>query len=202
VVELYDDASLSQDDYMIDSKDCAAILTALAGMPMFAAKAAPAAPVQAEQPQAEPVRYEYRVVGFGGSPTPWRDTSKERYEQMKVAPQVEYEGDGVMYEVRALYAALPAQAEQVAAVRAAEWISVEDRLPADGFEYLTAGYSYNDAAKGFWIETGVKQVDGWHYYGAGPDLHYQPTHWMPLPAAPSTATSNDTGALGDTGGAK
>lgn len=52
--------------------------------------------------QAEPVRYEYRVVG-AGCPTPWRETSKERYEQMMADPQVEFEGEEVSYEVRALY---------------------------------------------------------------------------------------------------
>lgn len=76
---------------------------------LVASKAAPSA-------KAEPVRYEYRVTGFGGAPTPWRETSKERAEQMIANPQVEEEDKGVVYEVRALYAA-PAPSVQAEDVR-------------------------------------------------------------------------------------
>jgi hypothetical protein len=95
-------------------------------------------------------------------------------------------------------AALPAQAEQAAAVRAAEWLPIET-APKDMASrlYLIGRFcvqGFVDAVGELMVQSEVSP----HWR----KMRGKPTHWMPLPSAPSTATSNDTAALGDTGGDK
>jgi hypothetical protein len=126
----------------------------------------------------------------------------------------------LMADLKRAAPAVPAQAEQVEAVRAAEWISVEDRLPEAENEDTGRDVMVSDSLfiRGIAIDGGeaiglgdyspdahVPEA-GWRCYGGDYDfMHFaKVTHWMKpkRPAAPSTATSNDTSALGDTGGAK
>lgn len=85
-------------------------------------------------------------------------------------------------------------ADKASEVRAAEWISVEDRLPEDEEPVLTYGAKRTEWAV-------MHRISGdWHIETAS-DFHssYAPKFWMPLPAAPSTADSANTGALGEKG---
>jgi hypothetical protein len=101
-------------------------------------------------------------------------------------------------------AALPAQAEQAAAVRAAEWVSVMDRLPANQEAVLVMSDSWSRPAVLVYSDRPYqrfmdRRAGQWFWYP-------ERMHWMPLPQAPGNRTqstgqtSNDTGALGDTGG--
>jgi hypothetical protein len=178
-----------------------------------------AAPAQAEQAQAEPVARLHEEI------------SDRPYSEGKPYFEITILDRKRCFDGMNLYAApaLPAQAEQVAAVRAAEWISVEDRLPE---KYCLAAYLTNRGkfriiramyVKQYEIEaTGddcyseyreeddteylkpgwYELIDNWGEYSSCFVNEGEVKFWMPLPAAPSTATSNDTSALGDTGGAK
>lgn len=99
-------------------------------------------------------------------------------------------------EIRAL-----ATKEAAAQVPAAEWISVDERLPEDkqhvAFVVDTQGWERFDYLHGRVLGGQFTKSDR-HF--SVPGIGFSASHWMPLPAAPSTASSNDTGALGDTGG--
>jgi hypothetical protein len=126
-----------------------------------------AVPVQ----QAEPI---YQAGIRGG----WEDVEKWQFELYGE------KGDGAI-KTRIVYAApiaaLPAQAEQVAAVRAA---TLESQAQAIiGFAQAAA-------------DCGLVPLDSIMRLATGTADRIRAL------AAPSTATSNDTGALGDTGGAE
>lgn len=133
-----------------------------------------AAPVQAEQARAEPLvfddfpEFNAQAMGCGLEDRGITD----RYDAMRYG--FEEALDLVDERIKNFLAdlALPAQAEQVEAVRAAYENAAK---VADGFYDHIRQYTTDVPA----IGSAIRAL-----------------------AAPSTATSNDTGALGDTGGAK
>lgn len=64
-----------------------------------------------------------------------------------------------------------------------EWISVEDRLPAENTEVIT--YEID----GF-VSIGYRRMFVNNLWFNAMGISFKPTHWMPLPAAPND-TSND-----------
>jgi hypothetical protein len=161
---------------------------------------APDAPVQAEQAQAEPVAWmnpeTLDVI---------HDTRKRAWESdFGMGGKAKAAG----YTCRLVAPALPAQAEQVEAVRAAEWISVDDRLPEPGawcnvlvdrelgdfFDRLNKPrYDVYSAQLRDIDSEGYASWQRWKMSDGGPmGSLTMVSHWMPLPAAPSTTPSNDT----------
>jgi hypothetical protein len=123
--------------------------------------------------------------------------------------------------------------KEAAAQVPSQWISVEDRLPespeshhclatyrnrAGKLRIIRATYvrqfeveatgdecdsEYNEADDREYLKAGwLERIDNWGEYSSVYVSKGPVTHWMPIPAAPSTTPSNDTSALGDTGGAK
>ena len=75
-------------------------------------------------------------------------------------------------------------AKHNAAIRAAAgWLPIES-APKDGRRVLLWNERYNAAITGQFYGLG-----GWKLDGEMPPLFHQPTHWMPLPAAPSAPAS-------------
>lgn len=94
-------------------------------------------------------------------------------------------------------------ADKASEVSAAEWQPIAT-VPMDGSEvllYLPA--PYNRVVKARWFDIWENWIEGEfpdphdEYCGIGSLL---PTYWMNLPAAPSTADSAGTGAMGEKGG--
>ncbi|WP_426789174.1 DUF551 domain-containing protein [Achromobacter xylosoxidans] len=80
-------------------------------------------------------------------------------------------------------------AKHNAAIRAgAGWLPIES-APKDGRCVLLWNERYNAAITGQFYGLG-----GWKLDGEMPPLFHQPTHWMPLPAAPGVSTVEDAGA--------
>ena len=73
-----------------------------------------------------------------------------------------------------------------------EWTAVAAALPDDDILVLLALENSE-------VWPGVRDYGRWIYL-SGAEVRERVTHWMPLPAAPSTADSANTGALGDNGG--
>jgi hypothetical protein len=73
------------------------------------------------------------------------------------------------------------------------WVSVADRLPADGVEVEVAviGPAYNDWSKGRYVDRATYH-NGAFYSEDGDEL-YPPSYWCELP--PATATTTNTGGL-------
>ena len=184
-----------------------------------AAKAAPASPVQTAEPKRIPdmltVETIQGAIAFGRmginpppSPDHWGNEFWQIGRQLAKLGETSAWDNVTPVDVAAPVQADQAQAGQAAAVRAAEWISVEDRLPQPETDVLIMRLGQ--------IRIGAIFIEHESWEEGGREIHYwddsnddgqgwnwcEVTHWMPLPAAPSTATSNDTGALGDTGGAK
>jgi len=75
------------------------------------------------------------------------------------------------------------------------WLSVEERLPADGQEVIICVWLYDDPSRGkistpsvftlnkFYPYYYQDNTDGQDYSIEGGAL-YWPTHWMPLPEPP------------------
>ncbi|WP_238920894.1 DUF551 domain-containing protein [Achromobacter xylosoxidans] len=80
-------------------------------------------------------------------------------------------------------------AKHNAAIRAAVagWLPIES-APKDGRRVLLWNERYNAAITGQFYGLG-----GWKLDGEMPPLFHQPTHWMPLPAAPGVSTVEDPG---------
>ncbi|WP_156524685.1 DUF551 domain-containing protein, partial [Achromobacter ruhlandii] len=64
----------------------------------------------------------------------------------------------------------------------AGWLPIES-APKDGRRVLLWNERYNAAITGQFYGLG-----GWKLDGEMPPLFHQPTHWMPLPAAPGVST--------------
>ena len=74
-----------------------------------------------------------------------------------------------------------------------QWISVEDQLPEtrDGTRYLVARDCGNGTLKS--ISVGLLLGGEWHISDdvrSFRDMGYRITHWMPLPAPPTTSGDN------------
>lgn len=67
----------------------------------------------------------------------------------------------------------------------AGWLPIES-APKDGRRVLLWNERYNAAITGQFYGLG-----GWKLDGEMPPLFHQPTHWMPLPAAPGVSTVDD-----------
>jgi hypothetical protein len=203
-----------------------------------------AAPVQAEQAQAE-----LTAILFDGKAV-YDEVQEHAACRTRTSPENVADALDAVVRLMRKDGVLPAQAEQVEAVRAAyenaeniarcydlgtpdghaiadaikslatkeaaaqvpsQWISVEDRLPElwqtvallDENRWMNTGssdHNVNWHGAGYLCEFGQKY---WSIFGEMRSQCLEAvTHWMPLPAAPSTTPSNDTSALGDTGGAK
>lgn len=64
-----------------------------------------------------------------------------------------------------------------------EWISVTDRLPADGQQVIVCHKTvYSNAPSVQSVSCAMFRHGDWHANGHG---LYTPTHWQPMPAAPS-----------------
>lgn len=98
-------------------------------------------------------------------------------------------GSRLAREIRSL--AQQSTADKASEVRAAEWISVEDTLPEDDCRVIAATWMTMTADQHIDIVSFRR--------GTGAFSEYPVTHWMPLPAAPSTADSANTGALSEKG---
>lgn len=86
-------------------------------------------------------------------------------------------------------------ADKASEVRAAEWISVEDQLPEPGM-WLVA-VETDDGMQVHSLELNKKRQ--WMHEGEPTFCHgyyFDPKFWRPLPAAPSTADSANTGEKG------
>ena len=79
----------------------------------------------------------------------------------------------------------------VKALRAQQWISVEDRLPEEDDNYIvTACDEGCSAGEGIWYSTVVVVAEyykaSWTWYDGGSEYSLEGivTHWMPLPEPP------------------
>jgi hypothetical protein len=213
VVELYDDATM-QGDYMIDSKDCAAILTAMASMPMLAATSSTDA-------QAAPTDISQRLRGYAdtyGHPL--------RTDLLAAVEEIERYYGGMMAWKRTAEAR-DAGTQAAAEVRDA-WISVDEPLPekeclavyltpAGKQRLIRAKYArqfqieaegddceteYNEDDDTFYLKAGwLECVDNWGEYSSCYVTEGTVTHWMPSPALPGTLRAGDTGEQADGGAA-
>lgn len=66
----------------------------------------------------------------------------------------------------------------------AEWISTDERLPAEEEIVLISGPKENDYAKGRFTVIAIFS-SGYFCDDESGDDFYWPSHWMPLPAPPA-----------------
>lgn len=101
----------------------------------------------------------------------WERITAEQHAEMSVQHAADND-----YELRVLYDAPPAPAVQDG------WIACSERMPELDKRVLLYFGSYDGH-----IEDGCIGDDGdgpYHYFFDGDSLQQDPTHWMPLPAAP------------------
>lgn len=96
---------------------------------------------------------------------------------------------------RLLCERLQAQADEIRS--GSQWISVEDRLPRDGQLVIASGFIFRKVENGRWVEPAVygddaefhpptKDGNGETVADFDCDMNCT-THWMPLPASPTTS---------------
>jgi hypothetical protein len=80
---------------------------------------------------------------------------------------------------------------------AAQWISVDERLPEYGQSVLALYWPYKNRANPQAV-TSAEYIDGQFFLNDGEQMHY-PSHWMPLPPAPALQTPASAERSGDHG---